>query len=181
MAEKGCSSKRALVPPLTHASPRERRPPNLPGLDGCTPNRQDEPVTLPPNNQSHAQPEAPQLDVVWEFDGDPDAEETGAAGRAAPAVDSQRVMVPRGEPPHTIPKPTPSQPVSCEFEAPRAPTRGFGDVQPATPIRPVAVSFVRGATKPGSLGAGAWYGWRSAPGMRGRDRCSSGASVWRSC
>ena len=40
-----------------------------------------ESVTLPPNNQSHAEPEAPQLDVVWEFEG---SARYGSSSGAAP-------------------------------------------------------------------------------------------------
>ena len=62
---------------------------------------------------------------------------------------SHGVIVFFGDPPHSIAKPRPGQPGLSGSAAPREPADVFGDVHPATPIRPVAVSFESGSMKPG--------------------------------
>jgi len=59
------------------------------------------------------------------------------------------VIVFFGDPPHSTAKPRPGQPGLSGSAAPREPADVFGDVHPATPTRPVAVSFEKGSMKPG--------------------------------
>src|SRR4029077_8506292 len=55
-----------------------------------------------------------------------------------------------GGPPQVIAKPKLSQPGTRVFIGPSPVTTPTGDVHPARPIRPVEVSFVKGAMKAGS-------------------------------
>ena len=59
------------------------------------------------------------------------------------------VTVLLGDPPHSTAKPRLGQPGFSGSAAPRAPADVFGEVHPATPIRPVVASFERGSMKPG--------------------------------
>jgi hypothetical protein len=54
-----------------------------------------------------------------------------------------------GEPPHSMAKPTPSQPALSGSVPAREPTAMLGAVQPATPVRPPSVSFESGGKKLG--------------------------------